>query len=293
MVPATGTGRPIPSSPTWQIRPVARHEPRCAQRRRPGRAARRPAVRCRNPAGQTAAGRASARGCWPACSTSGPGSASACTGWSAAHRGSGSPARDRLPLAGAVLFGGMVGPVLLMFGLSDMPASGASLLLNAEGRLHRAAGLVRVQGELRPAHRPGMAAIIAGAVVLAVPDQGLAPGSSLPRWRSSAPASPGGSTTTSPARSRSHDATWLAAVKGLVAGPVNLVLAFALGRPCRRCCNIAAAMVVGFSPMASAWCCSSSGCVTSAPPAPARTSRSPRSSARARAIAWATPSPCR
>jgi drug/metabolite transporter (DMT)-like permease len=34
-------------------------------------------------------------------------------------------------LAGAVLAGGVVGPVLLMFGLTRMPASGASLLLNA------------------------------------------------------------------------------------------------------------------------------------------------------------------
>ena len=42
-----------------------------------------------------------------------------------------SPAEWRW-LAGAVLAGGVSGPVLLMFGLSRMPASGASLLLNAE-----------------------------------------------------------------------------------------------------------------------------------------------------------------
>src|SRR4051812_42757671 len=35
-------------------------------------------------------------------------------------------------LAGAVLSGGVLGPVLLMWGLSRMPASGAALLLNAE-----------------------------------------------------------------------------------------------------------------------------------------------------------------
>src|SRR5437773_9588645 len=34
---------------------------------------------------------------------------------------------------GAILAGGIVGPVLLMFGLAGMPASGASLLLSAEG----------------------------------------------------------------------------------------------------------------------------------------------------------------
>src|SRR3546814_14190687 len=36
-------------------------------------------------------------------------------------------------LLGAIGAGGVVGPVLLMLGLTGMPASGASLLLNAEG----------------------------------------------------------------------------------------------------------------------------------------------------------------
>lgn len=34
---------------------------------------------------------------------------------------------------GAIVSGGVIGPVLLMLGLTGMPASGASLLLNAEG----------------------------------------------------------------------------------------------------------------------------------------------------------------
>ena len=43
------------------------------------------------------------------------------------------PRREALWFAGAIVAGGIVGPVLLMLGLSGMPASGASLLLNAEG----------------------------------------------------------------------------------------------------------------------------------------------------------------
>jgi hypothetical protein len=35
--------------------------------------------------------------------------------------------------AGAILSGGIVGPLHRMIGLTGMPASGASLLLNAEG----------------------------------------------------------------------------------------------------------------------------------------------------------------
>src|SRR5579859_4995326 len=38
-------------------------------------------------------------------------------------------------LAGAIVFGGVVGPVLLMLGLAAMPAATASLLLNLEGVL--------------------------------------------------------------------------------------------------------------------------------------------------------------
>ena len=38
------------------------------------------------------------------------------------------PRQQILPFAGAVLFGGMLGPVFLMLGLNAMPASGASLL---------------------------------------------------------------------------------------------------------------------------------------------------------------------
>jgi drug/metabolite transporter (DMT)-like permease len=41
--------------------------------------------------------------------------------------------KNELPwFAGAILAGGIVGPVLLMIGLTGMSASGASLLLNAE-----------------------------------------------------------------------------------------------------------------------------------------------------------------
>ena len=36
-------------------------------------------------------------------------------------------------LAGAILAGGIIGPILLMFGLAVTPASSASLLLNLEG----------------------------------------------------------------------------------------------------------------------------------------------------------------
>ena len=43
--------------------------------------------------------------------------------------------KDAPWLAGAIVAGGIVGPVLLMWGLAATPASSASLLLNLEGVL--------------------------------------------------------------------------------------------------------------------------------------------------------------
>lgn len=51
------------------------------------------------------------------------------------------PLDQWLWLVGAILASGVAGPVLLMFGLARMPASGASLLLNAERRVHVLVGL--------------------------------------------------------------------------------------------------------------------------------------------------------
>ena len=109
--------------------------------------------------------------------------------------------RELLPLAGAVFFGGLVGPVLLMFGLLGMPASGASLLLNAEGVATALLAWFVFKENFDRRIALGMAAIVAGAVVLSWPGQADFAGICRPS-RSSAPASRGGSTTTSPARSR-------------------------------------------------------------------------------------------
>ena len=73
--------------------------------------------------------------------------------------------RELLPLTGAVFFGGVVGPVLLMFGLVGMPASGASLLLNAEGVATALLAWFVFKENFDRRIALGMAAIVAGAVV--------------------------------------------------------------------------------------------------------------------------------
>ncbi|HXU39606.1 MAG TPA: DMT family transporter [Blastocatellia bacterium] len=69
-------------------------------------------------------------------------------------------------LAGAILSGGIVGPVLLMVGLSATPASTASLLLNLEGVLTATVAWVVFKENFDRRIALGMGAITLGGVLL-------------------------------------------------------------------------------------------------------------------------------
>ena len=95
----------------------------------------------------------------------------------------GHPARGDWPwLAAAILCGGVIGPVLLMYGLSAMTASAASLLLNAEGVLTALLAwfVFRENFDRRIAF--GMLAIIAGALVLSWPTDTPSGGQAVALW---------------------------------------------------------------------------------------------------------------
>ena len=151
---------------------------------------------------------------------------------------------ELLPLIGAVFFGGIAGPVLLMFGLSNMPASGASLLLNAEGVFTAALAWFVFKENFDRRIALGMLAIVAGAVALSIPS-GANFGSPWPSLAILGACFSWGLDNNLTRKIALNDATWLAAVKGGVAGPVNLILAFALGAQLPGVVNIAAAMVIG------------------------------------------------
>lgn len=147
-------------------------------------------------------------------------------------------------MAGVILAGGIVGPVLLMLGLAAMPASGASLLLNAEAvftalvawLVFREATGVRVV--------LGFVLIAAGAVVLSWPGQPQFSGF----WPAAAVlgACLCWAVDNNLTRQLAHvDATWLAATKGLIAGPVNLVIAVGLGASLPAIGALAGAAAVG------------------------------------------------
>jgi drug/metabolite transporter (DMT)-like permease len=154
------------------------------------------------------------------------------------------PRSEWAPLAGAVFFGGMAGPVLLMFGLSHMPASGATLLLNFEAVATALIAWFVFKENFDRRIALGMAAIVAGAVVLSIPT-GAELGSVWPSLAVVAACVCWGIDNNLTRKIALNDATWLAAVKGGVAGPVNLALAFLLGATLPPLWSVAAAMGVG------------------------------------------------
>lgn len=150
-----------------------------------------------------------------------------------------------LPFAGAILSGGVAGPVLLMLGLSNMPASGASLLLNAEGLFTALLAWFVFRENFDRRIAAGMLAILAGAVVLSIPT-GANLGSPWPALAILGACLAWALDNNLTRKVALTDATWLAAMKGSVAGPINLVLAFMLGARLPAAGNIVAALLVGF-----------------------------------------------
>lgn len=131
-------------------------------------------------------------------------------------------------LAGAILSGGVVGPVLLMFGLTGMPASGASLLLNAEGVFTALLAWFAFKENFDRRIALGMAAIAAGAILLSWPGDARFAGA-WPALAILGACLSWGVDNNLTRKIALSDATWIASVKGLAAGSVNLVLAIAVG----------------------------------------------------------------
>src|SRR6185369_15490698 len=125
--------------------------------------------------------------------------------------------------------GGIAGPVLLMKGLAAMPASGASLLLNAEGIFTALLAWLVFRENVDRRIVVGMLAIALGALVLSWTPQAsvhelwpatLVLGACL-AW----------AIDNNLTRKLSLlDATWLASIKGLVAGTTNLLIAMLIAR---------------------------------------------------------------
>jgi drug/metabolite transporter (DMT)-like permease len=154
-------------------------------------------------------------------------------------------ARDLPWLSGAIVFGGIAGPVLLMLGLTYTPASSASLLLNMEGVLTALLAWFVFNENFDRRIFLGMVAIVAGGVLLSweqrpaigVPWGALAIVAACLCWAVD---------NNLTRKVSASDAVQIAGIKGLVAGSVNLAIAFALGFPMPDLHTALAAGLVGF-----------------------------------------------
>lgn len=155
-------------------------------------------------------------------------------------------AASRLPLVGAIAFGGILGPVLLMLGLAAMPSSGASLLLNAESVFTAVIAWVVFRENVDRRVLLGMVAIVAGAVMLSVP-AGVELGSAWPSLLVLAACACWAIDNNLTRKIALTDASWVAAVKGCVAGPVNLAIGLAAGASLPSALLAGEAMLVGLA----------------------------------------------
>jgi drug/metabolite transporter (DMT)-like permease len=155
--------------------------------------------------------------------------------------------RDLPWLASIVLFGGILGPALLMWGLTLTPAATGALLLNTEGLATMAIAWLVFHENVDRQIFLGAMAILAGAVLLSWPEAAgsgrrLDWGSVLIvlaciSW---------GIDNNLTRKLSAADPLQIAMIKGLAAGAVNLVLALVGGAPSPGSRTVAAAAAVGF-----------------------------------------------
>ncbi len=159
---------------------------------------------------------------------------------------SGLPRSEWPWLLGAVFFGGVLGPVALMFGLVSTSGATASLLLNLEAVLTAVIAWVVFKENADWRIVLGMLAIVVGGVVLAWQTGSGAQASGMgPVWVSLACFCWAIDNNLTRKVSAS-DALFIAGIKGLMAGAVNTAMAVLMGATLPRVATIASTMCVGF-----------------------------------------------
>ncbi len=159
---------------------------------------------------------------------------------------SGLPGNEWPWLLGAILFGGVMGPVALMFGLTSTSGATASLLLNLEAVLTAVIAWVVFKENADKRIVWGVLAIVAGGVALG--------------WQTG---SGGQSSAIGPVlvgvaclcwaidnnltrKVSASDALFIAGIKGLIAGSVNTALAMGIDANLPNFATLSATMAVGF-----------------------------------------------
>lgn len=153
--------------------------------------------------------------------------------------------KGELPwLIGAIIAGGMLGPVLLMFGLMQASGANASLLLNVEGVLTALIAWFVFKENADRHIIAGMVVIVLGGVLLSWQPGALAmsPGTLLIIGACFCWAIDNNLTR----KVSTNDAMLVACLKGLLAGACNTALAIYSGFALPDVHVIAASLVVGF-----------------------------------------------
>ena len=144
----------------------------------------------------------------------------------------------------AVLLGGIIAPVLLLFGLRGMTGAGASLLLNAEAVLTAVVAWVVFKENVDRRVALGLMCIVGGGFVLG---WGETAGGDWLSALAIVGACLGWALDNNFTRKVAlNDASFIAMFKGLVAGTTNLVIALALGAAIPPIPAVAAAAMLGF-----------------------------------------------
>jgi drug/metabolite transporter (DMT)-like permease len=134
-------------------------------------------------------------------------------------------------LIGTVVFGGMVGPVLLLLGLTTTDAASASLLLNLEAVFTLLLAWIFFKEHVDVRLFIGAVAIVVGALLLSW--QGQAGRVGIGTILIALACLSWGIDNNLTRKISAVDPFVLASIKGVVAGSVNGLLAYAMVRPCQ------------------------------------------------------------
>jgi drug/metabolite transporter (DMT)-like permease len=153
--------------------------------------------------------------------------------------------RTDVPWLGlVVLSGGVIGPLLLMIGLSSTSASATSLLLNLEGLATMLIAWVVFRENVDRRLLVGAAAILMGAVLLSW--QGGPEGVGLGALAIVGACLAWGIDNNLTRKLSAADPVQIALIKGLVAGTVNLALALIAGADLPSISGLGGAVLIGF-----------------------------------------------
>lgn len=154
--------------------------------------------------------------------------------------------RDVPWLAGAVVAGGILGPLLLMIGLTRSPASAASLLLNLEGVFTALLAWFVFRENFDRRIATGMLAIAAGGVLVSWGGR-LEWGGLLGPLAVAGACLSWAVDNNLTQKVSGGDPVQIATVKGLVAGSVNVAIALLLGARWPGTGHVGGALALGFA----------------------------------------------